>query len=114
MPWPSPGAVAHSTSRRKSFGCLAASDWATMPPIDQAITSVRFSLSARMSAAVLSAIFEIVSGSGPSVLRRIPALSKVITRRLRASASTKLGGQASIVPDRPMIITSGGPLPAAR
>jgi hypothetical protein len=85
-----------------------------MPPIDQPSTSARFSFSVRISAAVLSAIFEIVSGGGPTVLRRMPALSNVITRRLRASASMKLGGQASIVPDRPMIITSGGPLPIER
>jgi hypothetical protein len=56
----------------------------------------------------------IVSGAGPGALRRMPALSNVITRCLLASASTKLGGQASIVPDIPMIIASGGPFPNER
>jgi hypothetical protein len=57
---------------------------------------------------------EIVSGPLPSVVRLIPGLSNVITLCLRASASTKIGGQASIVPESPMMRTSGRPLPTVR
>ncbi len=85
-----------------------------MPPIDQPRTSERPSLSARISDAVSSPMRRIESLPLPSVVFRIPSLSKTITRRCLASSSTKAGAQASMVPDRPMIITSGRPVPTDR
>ena len=111
---PSPGAVAASTMRRTRFGCRRASDWAIIPPIDQPSTSALGSRSARISDATSSPMRPIVSVPGPSVVRRMPSLSKMITRRRAASASTKPGGQASIVPESPMTRTSGLPCPTER
>ena len=85
-----------------------------MPPIDQPSTSARRNPRLRIREAASSAIRRIVSVPGPSVVRPMPSLSKVITRRCFASASTNFGSQASIVPESPMIMTSGGPFPTAR
>jgi len=47
-------------------------------------------------------------------VREMPALSKMTTRWARPSASTKLGSQASMEPEYPMISTRGGPAPTSR
>ena len=51
-----------------------------MPPIDQPSTSGRLSFSARISDAVSSPIRRIESVPLPSVVLRIPSLSKTTTR----------------------------------
>ena len=99
---------------RTRCGCRRASDWAIIPPIDQPSTSGRPRRSARIGDTAPSTMRLIVSGSGPRVVRRMPSLSKTTTRRWRARASTNDGGQASIVPDRPMISSSGRPSPTVR
>ena len=64
---------------------------------------------------MLSAMRAIVSSPGCALDFPIPSLSNRITRwPVAASASTKLGGHASIDPLRPMIITIGRPSPIDR
>jgi hypothetical protein len=88
---------------------------AMLPPIDHPSTSGLPSPSASMSPAVSSAIFAMVrprTGDGNDVA--MPRLSKSTTVCWVARSAISAGSHSAIVPEKPMIITRGGPVPTVR
>src|SRR5437870_5219418 len=74
------GNVQASTRLRPRPGCLSASSWAIMPPIDTPTTWARVIPTASRRPAVSSAMSCMVYGPGGLELRPTPRLSKVIVR----------------------------------
>ena len=85
-----------------------------MPPIDQPMTLTGPAFRVVRRAAVCVAMAVIVSGEANADVLPMPALSNVITRCVRASAATKLGGQLFSVPPNPMTSRTVGPVPTLR
>ena len=106
---PSPGAVAHSTSRRTRSGARRANSWASAPPNEYPSTSADSSASASITPRTISASRSMRSGHRGRWEPPTPGASKAISSRPPKCCSS--GSHMSRLAPIPVINSSGRPRP---